>query len=226
MTIDRSLLPPQSPFDLMDRESARIEEFFSSAPDWDAPTRCAEWTARDLAGHLRHLEDYNQACLEGSVRELLAAAPQGSDAFNASGVEKYAALPPDELVAQWRSLNAEYRARMRERGDGVVDTSVGDYPSLFQAYYLATEYAVHGDDFGLTATYEGRDAWRAAFARFALTEQGKPVILEARDGETIVTFEGREYVLTDHDLAEAGAVRLPAAHSIPHELRRALRCFA
>jgi hypothetical protein len=37
----------------------------------------------------------------------------------------------------------------------------------------------YGDDFQVDdGDYEGRDAWRAAFARFALTEQDRPVILE------------------------------------------------
>ncbi|HSV40664.1 MAG TPA: hypothetical protein VLI04_18015, partial [Nocardioidaceae bacterium] len=62
MPIDRTLLPDTNPFDLMDRESARIEDFLAplvKAGDddsgWHAPTRCSEWNARALFGHLRHL---------------------------------------------------------------------------------------------------------------------------------------------------------------------------
>lgn len=235
MTIDRSLLPDLDPFTVMDRESARIEDFLRTLveagdddPGWLAATRCSGWDARDLFGHLRHLEDYNAACIGGTVKTLIGAAETGHDFddFNAYGVDKYSSTPVAELFAEWQSMNAAYRSEMRARGDGVVDTSVGEYPSLFQAYYLATEYATHGDDFGLATSYEGRDAWRAAFVRFACVEQGKPVEFEIRDGSTLVTLEGLTYDVTDRDLAEAGVVRLPADHALPVAVRKALRCAA
>lgn len=231
MPIDRTLLPDTDPFTLMDRESGRLEEFLTPLveagdddPRWQAPTRCSEWNARALFGHLRHLEDYNAACIDGNVRELIAgieAATQFND-FNASGVAQYAGRHVADIFAQWRALNADYRAAMRALGDGTVDTSVGPYPSLFQSYYLATEYAAHGDDFGIASTYDGRDAWRAAFARFACTEQGKPVTFE--DGA--VVFDGERYEISDHDLAEACVVRLPDDHPLPAEVRKALRSAA
>jgi hypothetical protein len=161
------------------------------------------------------------------VQELLASLPsQDFNDFNASGVAEYAGLPVADLVDQWRTLNADSRRRMRERGDGVVDTSVGEYPSMFQSYYFAVEYAAHGDDLGITTTYDGRDAWRAAFARFALTEQDRPVTLEARVGSTLVGLDGSTHDVNDHDLAEAAAARLPATHPIPEHVRAELRCCA
>lgn len=223
-----------SPFDLLDQEAARVDALLTGLvarrdddPAWGAPTRCGDWDARSLFGHLRHLEDYNQACVNGTVAGLLASGPHDFDAFNAAGVARYADVPAGELLEQWRGLNADYRARMRALGDGVVDTSVGEYPSLFQGFYLAVEYATHGDDFQVDdGDYEGRDAWRAAFARFALTEQDRPVILEAGDGVTEVSFQDATYAVSDHDLAEAGAARLGPESGLPAEVRAALRCFA
>lgn len=231
MPFDRTLLPSTNPFDLMDRESSRIEEFLAPLveagdddPRWLAPTRCSEWNARALFGHLRHLEDYNAACIGGTVHELIAGAEVASDFddFNARGIARYADAPVAEVFEQWRTMNAAYRAAMRALGDGTVDTSVGDYPSLFQSYYLATEYATHGDDLGIAATYDGRDAWRAAFARFACAEQEKPVTFE----EGAVVVEGERHPISDHDLAEACVARLPDDHPLPRVVRTALRCAA
>lgn len=233
--MDPALLPTVDPFTLMDRESARIEDFLrplveagDDDPGWRAPSRCSDWDVRALFGHLRHLEDYNAACIGGTVQALIGEAQTAHDFnnFNAHGVAKYASAPVAELFAEWQQLNAAYRSEMRSRGDGVVDTSVGEYPSLIQAYYLATEYATHGDDLGIATSYEGRDAWRAAFVRFACVEQEKPVTFEARDGTTLVTLDGTTYEITDNDLAEAGVVRLPADHHLPQAVRKALRCAA
>lgn len=234
MPVDRSLLPHQSPFDLLDRESARIDAFLTPLveagdddPRWRGRTRCAAWDVRALFGHLRHLEDYNRACLDGTVAGLLASAPDGFDAFNDAGAASYATAPVGRLLDEWRQLNDSYRARMRERGDGVVDTSVGAYPSLFQAFYLAVEYATHGDDLGITSAYDGRDSWRAAFARFALTEQDRPVTVRVRQsGWTEVTRQDVTYLVSDHDLAEVAAARLGDNSGLPEEVRAALRCFA
>ena len=35
-------------------------------------TRCAGWSMRDLLAHLAASEDYNQACLDGTVQQFLA----------------------------------------------------------------------------------------------------------------------------------------------------------
>ena len=191
------------------------------------PRRDARVDRPGTVRHLRFVDDYHHACIEGVVAGFAAEiGGHDLDEFNRVGIARYADLPVAELLARWRELNADYRARMRERGDGVVNTSVGDYPSIFQAYYLAIEYSVHGDDFGRDhGDYPGRDAWRAAFARFALTEQDKPVSLVVGEGVTEVGFEGRTYAVSDRDLAEAGAQRL-ASGVLPDELVSALRCFA
>lgn len=234
MSIDRRLLPAESPFDLLDRESARLEDFLAPLvasgdddPAWRKPTRCDDWDARALLGHLRALEDYNHACVNDTVAELLASVSElDLSAFNEAGVRMYDGVPVATVFEDWKRLNADYRAQMRARGDGFVDTTVGKYPSLFQAYYLATEYATHGDDFGIETTYDGRDAWRAAFVRFALTEQEHPVVLEVGDGTTDVGYRDVTYVVSDRDLAEAGAARLGSESGLPADVRATLRCCA
>jgi hypothetical protein len=52
---------------------------------------------------------------------------------NALGVADYAEPSPAEVLARWRAASADNRRRFRERGDGVVDTSIGDYPCRWQA---------------------------------------------------------------------------------------------
>ena len=72
--------------------------------------------------------------------------------MNALGVAGYAALSPAEVLARWGAASAGKRRRFRERADGVVDTSVGDYPSRWQAVHVAAELATHGDDIGMPVT--------------------------------------------------------------------------
>jgi uncharacterized protein (TIGR03083 family) len=240
MPADYALLEGLDPFDLMDVESARLDAFFSqleasgSPEDWIAPTRCAEWTVRDMLGHLAALEEYNQAGLDNGVAQLLARAraegAHGSDGFNAWGVRKRADLPVSELLARWRADNADYRRRMRERGrDGTLDTSVGPYPAYLQAFYLAVEYATHGDDVGVPVDGDeaaGRARWRALFTAFSVGEQERPVALVPGDGVWEVMAGADVAQLSDAELAEAGVRRLPRDHPLPERLRELLACCA
>ena len=66
----------------------------------------------------------------------------------------YAGLPPVEALARWRAASADNRRRFRERGDGVVDTSIGDYPCRWQAVHAAAELATHADDIGVPITHD------------------------------------------------------------------------
>ena len=63
------------PYDLMDGEAARLDRFFAGldTPDWSGPTRCAGWSVRDLLAHLLSSEQYNAACLDGTVSDFLAS---------------------------------------------------------------------------------------------------------------------------------------------------------
>jgi hypothetical protein len=134
------------------------------------------------------------------------------------------------VLDQWRTANAAWRVEMRRRGrDGTVETMVGPYPSWQQAFYLADEYATHGDDVGVLVTEAeaaGRDAWRAQFTRYGVEEYERPVTILVVPEGNLVRGDDAEIVLDDHDLAEAGVGRLPADHPIPASLRKALACLA
>jgi hypothetical protein len=68
---------------------------------------------------------------------------------NALGVADYAGLSPAEVLADWRAASAGNRRRFCERADGVVDTSIGEYPCRWQAAHVAAELATHPDDIGV-----------------------------------------------------------------------------
>ena len=227
------LIADLDPFDLLDVECARVATFFERLDEsaWSAPTRCTGWTVRDMLGHLAFVEDYNRAGLDGTLQELLASIEGDSlDDINAWGIRQRADLPAAEVLDQWRTANAAWRVEMRRRGrDGSVETMVGPYPSWQQAFYLADEYATHGDDVGVLVTEAeaaGRDAWRAQFTRYGVEEYERPVTILVVPEGNLVRGDDAEIVLDDHDLAEAGVGRLPADHPIPASLREALACLA
>ena len=226
------LLVDLDPFDLLDVECRRVAAFFDSLDEagWAVATRCSEWDVRDMLGHLAFVEDYNRAGLDGRVGELIAASAGASaEAINAYGVSLRAARPTAEVLAEWRAANASWREEMRRRGrDGSVDSMVGPYPSWQQAFYLADEYATHGDDMGVPVDAEEvapRDAWRALFTRYGVEETERPVTIVVVSDGNLVRGDDAQIVLSDHDLAEAGVGRLPAGHPIPEYLRTALTCL-
>lgn len=230
MRPDESLLDGLDAFALLDRESERVYAHFAGSPDWDRPSRCEGWTTRDLLGHLTGLEDYVRANLDGRVRALFAegkaAGARGVGGFNQWQVRQYADVPGAELVERWHAANLENRAGLRARGrDGVVDTSVGDYPAWLQTLHFAVEYATHGDDVGVhvdPADVRERTAWRVAFGRFVLQELQKPVEVEPRsDGSLRVSDDG-EVVLGPEEFVEATQARLPADHPLEKRWRSLL----
>jgi len=221
------------PVDLMDREAGRIERFYAELDDagWSAPTRCSEWNRRQLLAHLASVDDYTRAGLDGALADLFARSGASEiDGFNAWGVRERAALSPAELLAAWRDAAADIRRRLRERGlDGTLDTSVGAYPVGRQAYYLASELAVHADDAGVPvddAERPGRTAWRARFARLALAEAASGVTVEDVPGRLLVGLDGEAVALDEEDFVAAASGRLREDHPLPAKLRSALVVLA
>jgi hypothetical protein len=184
---------------------------------------------RDVLSHLRFDEDYFQACLDGRVQELMAAfGARGAtdlDSANALGVADYAGAPTEALIEEWRTLDADTRQRLRERDGGEVDTSVGGYPALWQAFHLASELATHADDINVPVTSAeepARTRWRAAASRFALKEVKPEAEVEEAGGSTRYRVGEVEGTISNHDFVELVAARAPSDASIPPNVRSAL----
>ena len=121
--------------------------------------------------------------------------------MNALGVPGYADLSPAEVLARWRAASAGNRRRFRERGDGVVDTSIGDYPCRWKAFHVAAEFATHADDIGVPVTdgeHAERTAWRARYSRFALAE-AKPKLEIRHAGARTAVIDGPATAELDDD---------------------------
>lgn len=215
---DASHLIGMDPYAAWDREAARLAEHLRGRPDddpwWERPSKCEGWTVRDVLAHLLAEQEYFAACLSGSVSDLLqrSGARGATDlaSFNALGIEDQAGKPPSQLLAEWVEQDERNRAGFRERGDGRVDTSVGEYPGPWQAWHLASELATHADDIAVPddADRADRTSWRAPFSRFSLTESKPDLTVEVpAPGRTRVRGDGVDVELDDEALVAAVAGR-------------------
>jgi uncharacterized protein (TIGR03083 family) len=124
------------PYHLFDTESTRLDRFYStvSGEGWSAPTRCAEWSVRDMLTHLLVSESYHHACLDGRPadweREMVDKGATDVGALNAIGIDELADRTPTRLLADWRAASAITRRRFRERDDGEVATQEHANPAL------------------------------------------------------------------------------------------------
>lgn len=217
---------------LFDEEARRIDEYLSTLPDeeWERPSRCEGWSVRDVAAHLLADETYFKACLDGTVKDLMATFKEKGledlGEINDSGIAEQADKSNQQIVAEWRERNAETRRGFRERGDGKVDTSVGEYPARWQCFHLATELAVHADDMYVPVTDDervARTSWRAVFSRFALKESKPDVdVTVTADGRTRVTKGGDSFEVDDDVLIEGVASRLDASSGVDEKIRDTL----
>ncbi len=219
------------PHPLLDREAVRLGAFFSSrrGGQWDRPTRCTGWTVRDVLAHLAWTELYHHACLDdaldGLLAEAMTAGASDLDSFNAWGVASYRGCEPEEIFAEWWPADCETRHRLRARAGGTMTTMWPRYPVRLQAFHIAAELATHADDVGVPETpweHAGRAAWRARVACFALAEQGRGVAVRPAGDGWEVEVDGLQTQISAADLIDATDGRLPAASSLPDELRKAL----
>ncbi len=230
MTDDRDL-EGLDPYDLMDREAARLDRHFAGldADAWSRPSRCAGWSVRDVLAHLTSSEDYNHACLAGTVGDFLASmgARGATDLTSANelGIRELDDRSTEQLVGDWRTANAETRTKFRERDGDDLDTSVGAYPARWQAFHLAFELAVHADDVGVPVTADEADervVWQAKFGRFALKELDKGLVIDAGSGMTRVHGDGVDLELPDALFVDAVAARLGGDAPLDAEARSLL----
>lgn len=230
---DDSELRDIDPYAALDAEAARIERHFAtlSAAEVARPSRCKGWSVRDVLAHLLASEGYHQACLDGRVKEFLsegvAKGGHDLDSLNELGVREHDGESVADMLAAWKASNADTRQRFRERGDGVVDTSVGEYPARWQAVHVAAELATHADDAYApveTEEAEGRRAWRVRYSRFALAEV-KPdvsIIVDPTSGRTSVARGDVQVAVDDETLVEAVMDRLPAGARLSADQRALL----
>jgi hypothetical protein len=129
------------------------------------------------------------------------------------------------VLARWRAASADNRRRFRERADGTVDTSIGDYPCRWQAFHVAAELATHADDIGAGAAgseHGKRTAWRARYSQFALAEAKPHLKIQATGARTLVTDGPDSVEVGDHELVEAVMGRLDETSGLNAKLRELL----
>ena len=234
-TVDDHDLDGFDPYDAFDAEAARVRGFLEALDDeaWAEPTRCDLWDRRSLAAHLDATEDYHQACLDDALGDLmaqyLAAGVTGLDDANRVGVEARADESASAVVAHWADRNADTRRRFRQRDGGLLATMAGPYPVRWQAFHIADELATHADDLGVPVPRDelaARQAWRAAFARFALHETHPEVAPRAVAGGTEVTVGGRHVVVDDASVIDVVMGREPTGGPVDDDVRAALALMA
>jgi uncharacterized protein (TIGR03083 family) len=224
--VDDQDLNGLDPYELMATEATRLDGFFSSASadEWGKPTRCEGWSARDLLAHLAASEDYNRACLDGTVQQFLAdvGAKGAVDLASANeiGIREFDDQTPEQILETWRTRSGQNCEGFRARAGGDVDSSVGPYPGRWQAFHLAFELATHADDVGVPVSADeakGRVDWQARFGRFAIKELKPDLSIEASNGRTHVKGDGIDVELPDEQFVDAVAARLPADSGIDAE---------
>ncbi len=225
--VDDHDLAGLDPYELMASEANRLDAFFSraTADDWERPTRCSQWSMRDLLAHLAASEDYNQACLDGGVQQFLVdvGAKGAVDLASANdiGVHEFDGQAPAEILQTWRARASQTREDLRARDGGDVDSSVGAYPARWQAFHLAFELATHADDVGVPVTATeaaSRLDWQARFGRFAIKELKPDLVIESTGGVTRVSGEGVDMELPDEQFVQVVAARLPDDSAIDSEV--------
>ena len=88
----------------------------------------------------------------------------------------------------------------------MVDSTVGEYPAILQAWHLAGELATHADDAGIPeapAERTARLAWRAPFSRFVLAESKPGLSISTAPDATTVEMEGVVVTVDDATLVDA-----------------------
>lgn len=224
------------PFRLLEVEQLRLEHFLAglNASGWETATDCAGWRRREMVAHLAGGEVYNQACLDDRLGELLAEAGAAGvtdvDSFNAWQVGLRAGRPADEVLDEWRNAAADVRRRLAELGsEGTLTTMVGPYPVGAQAFHLAFEAAIHGDDVQIPVgdgEAGARRAWMAGFCAWSLVEDGRPVEIARENGgiRARSTEDGQEAVMDDAAfIAHFAGRRIEP--SLPASLAGALRMY-
>ncbi len=213
MKADSFGLPEVDPFSTLDGEIARLDAFLAGLglADWQAPTRCAGWSVRDMVAHLDSVEDYNEACLKDNLEAFIDGF-SNLDAFNDREIRKRAPLSNEEILRQWRGRQARVRQAWADLGlTAQIKTSIGLYPLHAQIWHITSEYATHADDLGVEVPADEqapRLEWRAQFSAFAVQERKDPPGLERRGDRIVLSVKNHELSLSLEDFVAAVSARL------------------
>jgi uncharacterized protein (TIGR03086 family) len=109
--------------------------------DWDTPSACADWTVRDVAGHV----------IWGQ-RQLAAWATGGTDPSpeGAPGTPHPAVMTGDDPLATWRSARAEADAALTTESLARLTTipGMGEVPLVAIVALLTCDLTAHTWDIG------------------------------------------------------------------------------
>ncbi len=192
----------------LDSEVARLAAFLNRA-NWDAPSRCAEWSVHDVVAHLASGELYNDACLRDDLARL--GHWDDDEQYNVEHVRRRRGLSHAMVHAEWlrrsTSVHDRWRAMAQET---LIPTGVGPYSLGMQVWHIASEYATHADDIEVPVppcARASRLAWRVAFSRYALRERAVPVEVVEREGSFQVSGAGESLWLAPAEFVDAVSAR-------------------
>jgi uncharacterized protein (TIGR03083 family) len=219
------------PFVLMADEARRIDAFASTLDDtgWRSPTGCDGWDRHDLLAHLAGSEQYNHACIDDAIGELMtelsAAGVSDVSSFNQWTVAARRGAPHDRVLDEWRAGAARTLTEFEARDGDEIPTMVGPYPARWQAFHLAAELATHADDLGVPvaeAERSGRLAWRARATRFFLAESRPELEVTSTGGGTLVRVGDLKATLDERTLVAAANGRPVDPERLAPSVREAM----
>ena len=185
-----------NPFPLYDQEVVRIRRYLHDLDDagWRAPSHCRGWSRKDLAAHLAHLEEYNEACLDGALDSIEFSG--GLNAYNERGVRQRTQRSAADVLDEWQRRQRRVRRAWGRIGlEGKIQTAgAGLYPLRLQVWHLAREYAIHADDLEVPVPGNQRQRrwrWRTQFGVFAAKEEGDRIDARLLEGRVRVRARGR-----------------------------------
>jgi uncharacterized protein (TIGR03086 family) len=125
------------------RAQDRFDEVLASVPPdrWDARSGCAQWTVRDIAGHVIWGQEQLRHWATGQEYTNTAGAP---------GAPRPAQMAGADPVATWRAARAAASKTLTEEALGrpVSLPPVGQVPVAAVVTLLVTDHLVHAWDIG------------------------------------------------------------------------------
>jgi uncharacterized protein (TIGR03083 family) len=122
---------------------------------WEAPTACAGWEARDVVAHLVDTTESYLPAWEGAKRDAAADEPLGLRQMAElvdKGAKDLRKVPREELIERLRDdserMMGEFAALSADDWSSfmVAHRYMGPLPAMFYPVFQLVDYAVHGWD--------------------------------------------------------------------------------